>query len=143
MFFKLEDKKTIHLSHVSSATSHYIFKEPNKSIFPTRREDCIHANDGCDSHKDPENYVFNVNEIVINYNKQIKLVENYGERLGDEFFIPQELNTFFTFIVNKKLLPAGINVKKADNIVYIDTADLRPHSTEYSRIGGRRKIKTK
>lgn len=76
--------------------------------------------------------------------KQIKLVENYGERLGDEFFIPQELNTFFTFIVNNKLLPAGINVKKAGDIAYIDTADLRQHSTEYSiKEGGRRKIKTK
>ena len=139
MFFKLEIKKTLDIGHASTAISHHILHKPIQSIFPTRREDCMHAKAGCDSKKS-DSYVFNVDEIVINHNKQIKLIENYGERLGDEFFIPQELNTFFTIIVNYNLLPCGIHVIKKANTAYINTADLSDCKLEYSRKkeGGRK-----
>uniref|UniRef100_A0A6C0CDN7 Uncharacterized protein n=1 Tax=viral metagenome TaxID=1070528 RepID=A0A6C0CDN7_9ZZZZ len=92
IFFKLEKTITCSLDHCYDAAKHYTCN-PEKTIYPSRREDCKHK-----CQKDDPNFKKNVQGLNINGNfNEIK--EDY-DRVGDEFFIPQELNNYFLIYAN-------------------------------------------
>lgn len=91
IFLKLEDSITCSAEHCIKAAYHHGFNKPAVTLYPTRREDC--AKSGCNT-KDTS-FRTNVKSITINNTPTISINENEKyTRLGDELFIPQDLNDY-------------------------------------------------
>jgi hypothetical protein len=105
IFFKLEKTITCSVAHCFDAIDHYN-GNPEQTIYPSRREDCkTKCQNGNPDFKK------NVNGLIINGNLKPEIIETYN-RVGDEFFIPQELNDYFLIYANNQKRINQIDIKK-------------------------------
>jgi len=114
IFFKLETRPTQDFIHAINGYNHYVRQKATKTVFQSRREDCNKTDDGCGYTK--ADFKKDITELVFDDGEKIEIIENYGERIGDEFFIPQKLNEFLISISQNK---KKIDITKASDIGYI------------------------
>jgi hypothetical protein len=93
IYMKLEDWPTVHHMHLGQALSRYILKKPNTSCVQPRREDCKHLERESQRKSQIESTRLISGESAEACHIDIDENEpNYG-RVGDEYFVNQELNT--------------------------------------------------
>jgi len=149
VYLKLEEKKDKIFNYLKKKMG---FKGGDLEIIPTRNEDC---GDKCMSKNEKDKFMSDNNKelvITVNYEglyssketKQQNLnytcndsdilyreyslntKDNYGNRIGDEFFIPNELNYFFlkyAYDDKNKIKLDDIMIIHRSNTVYIYTKD--------------------
>ena len=138
IFMKLESWPTPHIQHTKEAIMTYVFRKPNKSCVKSRREDCgKHCSIKKDSNKIKE-YQFDA--FTIDGSSPAPIEEKYG-RIGDEMFIPEEINEFILTNIKNKTEASIQITSDADNIQHIKSGNIETGGRRHNRTKRKRKNK--
>ena len=109
---KLEDWPTLHPMHLGQAVLRYVLSKPNESCVQPRREDCKRAEGEShrESHRESKPLISleSAEDCHIDRDKN---KTDYG-RVGDEYFVNQDLNTKILSTINSPTSAGGRKSRK-------------------------------
>jgi hypothetical protein len=113
IYMKLEDWPTLHPMHLGQAVLRYVLKKPNESCVQPRREDCKRTKREShhESHHESTRLISGESAEACHIDSTNTDEPAYG-RVGDEYFVEQDLNTKILSEINLSASTGGRKTRK-------------------------------